>query len=203
MRGLAILAALVVAGAGVALAPGTARAECPWFAIPPATEAVRSAREVIVGTVVENLDGSAFTFRLRVDHVLRGSARIGETRLIDQLYPGWPFAGVDDQGRPWPPCEPIPGWKGNVIALALEALAPDGKTRYNAASWIEGRLPFNREVPRTTLGEMRQLAGLPSTDTAPSTVPRDQRFSPAPLIAIGLPFLVACCLVLRRGKAGA
>lgn len=162
MRGSILLAAAaLLACAGVLGTPGRVHAECPWFAVPPATEAARSAREVIVGTVVENIDGYWFDFRIR----------IGGIRHIDNLYPGWPFAH-DDQGRPWPPCEPIPGWKGNVIALALDALAPDGTTRYNAASWIAGRLPFNRDVHRTTLEAMRRLADLPNTDTTP---PADSR----------------------------
>lgn len=157
----------------VALArPGLVQAECPYYAIPPATDAARSAREVIVGTVVENVGGQLYDFRLHIDHVLRGPAQVGDVRRFTSLYPGWPFAmsggklTLTDKGLPFPPCEPIPGWKGNVIAFSLDALAPDGKTRYNAASWISGRLPIGRDVPRTTVARMREIAALPPTDTA-------------------------------------
>jgi hypothetical protein len=155
----------VVALVGLAH-PAPVRAECLWYPIPPATDAARSAREVIVGTVIENIDGELYDFRLRIDHVLRGPAHVGDVRRFTLLFPGWPFATAG--GKLDPPCEPIPGWKGNVIAFSLDALAPEG-TRYNAASWISGRLPIYRDVPRTTLARMRQIAGLPPTDTVSST----------------------------------
>jgi hypothetical protein len=149
----------------VALArPGLVQAECPYYPIPPATDAARSAREVIVGTVVENVDGQLYDFRLRIDHVLRGPAQVGVVRRFTFLFPGWPV--VKSGGKLVPPCEPIPGWEGNVIAFSLNALASDGKTRYNAASWISGRLPIYRDVPRTTLARIREIAALPPTDTA-------------------------------------
>ena len=156
-------------------AASVARAECPFFVVPPATDAARSAREVVVGRVIENVGGQLYDFRLQIDHVLRGRANVGDVRRFDSLYPGWPLIEVnedragppDDTEARWiGPCEPIPGWKGNVIALSLDALASDGKTRYNAASWISGELPINRDLPRTTLAEMVRLAGMPPTDVA-------------------------------------
>jgi hypothetical protein len=146
---------------------GAARAECSHFVIPPATEAAPSAREVIVGTVIENVGGQLYDFRLRVDHVLRGPARVGDVRRFEFLFPGWPLA--DYGGTMAPPCEAIPGSKGNVMALSLDALAPDGKTRYNGASWILGSPHFSDDAPRTTLAEMLRLTGMPATDTVPST----------------------------------
>ncbi|HYO42702.1 MAG TPA: hypothetical protein VES19_05830 [Candidatus Limnocylindrales bacterium] len=163
--GVAALATLFLAG------PQAVRAECIYFVMPPATDAVRSAHEVIVGTVVENVGGQLYDFRLRIDHVLRGGAQVGEVRRFDFLYPGWPPARdgdgtvlLNDEGRPIMPCEAIPGSEGNVIALALGALAPDGKTRYNAASWISGDLPTS-DLPRTTLAEITRLAAMPDTAT--------------------------------------
>lgn len=201
--GLVALAALCLAR------PQVARAECPYFVIPPATEAVRSAREVIVGTVVENVDGQLDDFRLRIDHVFRGQAQVGEVRRFSFLYPGWPPDRTDkgpvltDQGEPFMPCEPIPGWKGNVIALALDALAPDGSTRYNAASWISGDLPVNWDLPRTTLAEVKRLAAMPATDTVAepdpvSAVPADSRFGSL-LLASGLG--IGAMLAWRRTRA--
>ena len=183
--------------------PRVVRAECPYFVIPPATEAVGSAREVIVGTVVEVVD-SYYDFRLRVDYVLRGPGHAGEIRRFTDLYPGWPpdrnadgTINLTDQGKPFMPCEPIPGAKGNVIALALGALAPDGKTRYNAASWISGRLPVNRDLPRTTLAEITRLAAMPDTATEadllqPTAQPPGDRLPPLALgSALGLGAIVA------------
>jgi len=167
----------VIAGAalwaGLLLgSPAAAHAECPYFAVPPATQAAASAEELIVGTVVENVDGQANDFKLRVDLVLRGHARPGEVRRINLLYPGWPpltgpdgNVSLDAQGKPFMPCAPIPAWKGNVIVLALDALAPDGKTRYNAASWISGEVPKYPGLPKTTLAEIERLAGAPDTAT--------------------------------------
>jgi hypothetical protein len=198
-----IAAAAVGVFALVGLArPIPVRAECPWFPVPPATDAARSAREVIVGTVIENIRDNPEDFRLRVDHVLRGSAQPGEVRRIKALYPGWPFARAEG-GKLWPPCAPIPGWKGDVIAFSFDALAPDGKTRYNAASWISGYIPPYRrdDLSRTTLAEMRALASLPPTDTV--SVPSASKAPVLPVApaaaSLGVfTFVVAMTLLRRR-----
>lgn len=182
------------------------RAECPWFPIPPATDAATSAREIVVGTVIENVDDQLFDFRLRIDHVLRGTAMVGEVRRFDWLYPGWPFiesAGVlvlNHKGEPVPPCEPIPGWKGNVIALSLAAVAPDGETRYNAASWISGNLPINRDLPRTTLPEMKRIAAMPPTDTALGyePIPESDPLPGTAILLMGVGVLAAIGMDKRR-----
>ena len=180
------IVAALLAGLGMLGTAGPARAECPHFVVPPATEAAASAREVIVGQVVENVDDQLFDFRLRIDHVLRGPAEVGDLRRFEMLYPGWPMTQLGD-GTTTAPCEAIPGWKDNVIALSLGALAPDGKTRYNAASWISGDLEVvYRDLPRTSLAEMIRLAALPSTDVGRTEVPAD---SQAPLFV--LPVLAA------------
>ena len=182
-------AALVVPVVALATlaTPQAVRAECPYVVIPPATEAARTARQIIVGTVVENVNESVGDFRLRIHHVLRGPARVGDVRRFKAVFPGWPPSDFPlPDGRPFMPCEPIPGWKGNVIAFLLDALAPDGETRYNAASWINGRVPLNWEMPRTTLAEMRRLAALPPTDTVVSAVTQPDRGTTTTLVAIGL-----------------
>jgi hypothetical protein len=157
---------------------------------------------VIVGTVVENVGGQLYDFRLRIDHVLRGSAKVGEVRRFEFLYPGWPLADVGD-GTKMAPCEPIPCWNGNVIALSLDALAPDGKTRYNAASWISGDLPINHDLPRTTLAEMTSIAAMPQTDSAPSPTPTGSRnLSPvAALVAVAVAVLSVVGLDARRRRS--
>jgi hypothetical protein len=94
MRAIVASVALVALGL---LVPNAARAECPYLPpIPPATDAARSAREVIIGTVIENVDGEIYDFRLRIDHVLRGSARVGEVRRFEFAYPGWPVETLED-----------------------------------------------------------------------------------------------------------
>ena len=103
-----------------------------------------------------------------------------------------PLAETGD-GTTFAPCEPIPGWKDNVIALSLDALAPDGRTRYSGASWISGNLPINRDLPRTTLARMTTLAGMPQTDTAsigPVASPETS------LTDISLPFLLGVFLAV-------
>jgi hypothetical protein len=205
-----LIAVLLACSAALGVS-GPARAECPYFVIPPAPEAARSAREVVVGTVVENVGGQLYDFRLRIDHVLRGPAKVGDIRRFEFLYPGWPFARdgdgkvvLTDQGKPFAPCEAIPGWKGNVIALSLDALASDGETRYSAASWVSGDLPVNRDLPQTTLAEMERMAAMPQTDTSPSrTGALDRRVLPVPALALtaiaGL--LVAVAMQVRRRSA--
>jgi hypothetical protein len=178
-----LLACLATFGAAT-----PARAECPFFVVPPATDAARSAREIIVGTVIENVGGQLYDFRLRVDHVLRGPAKVGEIRRIDRLFPRWPLIEAAD-GKLVPPCEAIPGWKGNVMAISLDALAPDGHTRYNAASWIEGDLEVvAREIPATTLDEMIKLAALPATDAPELALapPSSEPVPVLPILAIGV-----------------
>ena len=184
--------AMALTALGLLAGPAPASAECPYFPIPPATEAARSAREVIVGTVIENVGGDIFDFRVRIDHVLRGPASVGDVRRFEALYPGWPLTETSD-GTLIAPCEPIPGSTGNVIAFALDALAPDGTTRYSAASWIAGDLTINRDVPRTTLAEMQRLAALPATDTtdAVATVAAMDRPTIDPVVVLLAVFLSA------------
>jgi hypothetical protein len=193
------LLAVALAGMGVLVVNSPVRAECPFFVIPPATEAARSAREIIVGTVVENVGGNYSDFQFRIDHVLRGPAKVGEIRRFANLWPGWPLAKTA-YGTTYGPCEPIRALAGNVIALSLDALAPDGITRYNAESWLSGSLPYNFEEPRTTLAEMETLARLPQTDTG--TSPDQLVGRPGSPALVGVAFGVSATLLalvaLRR-----
>lgn len=192
--------------------PGSARAECPYFPIPPATGAAGSARELIVGTVVANIDGQMNDFRLRVDLVLRGSARPGEMRHFNLLYPGWPPSTnpdgtvvLDDQGHPFMPCAPIPAWKGDVIVLALGALAPDGKTRYNAASWLSGDVPNYPDLPRSTLAEIKRLAAAPDTATLAASGQPSPGPGPGeiPLLLLASGLGIGAAVVWRRAAESA
>lgn len=195
-----VLCAAVLASVGVITISTPANAECPYFPVPPATDAARSAREIIVGTVTENVGGQLFDFRLRIDHVLRGPAEVGDIRRVEFLYPKWPILTFDD-GTSLAPCQAIPGSPGNVIALAYDAIARDGKTRYNAASWISGKPLDNYEVPGTTLAEMQELSGLPQTDAAEraltASMPTSGAESPFVLL-VGLAAAVIVVLGLDR-----
>jgi hypothetical protein len=165
-----VFASAVLAAIGTFSISSPAKAECPYVPpYPPVTEAARSAREIIVGTVIENVGGQFADFRLRIDHVLRGSAKVGDIRRISSLYANWPLDTTAD-GQTIAPCEAIMASRGNVIALAFDALAPDRKTRYTAVSWISGVPPFNYEFETTTLAKLQALADLPQTDTVAGSI---------------------------------
>jgi hypothetical protein len=181
----------------------TALAECPYLPpYPAATEAAPSAQEIIVGTVIENVNGQYADFRLRIDHVIRGPARIGEVRRITSLFPGWPLARTTD-GTVIAPCQPIYASAGDVVALALGAVAPDGRTRYNAVSWISGtavlRQPGEFEV--TTIARLKAAAQLPSTDTTAADGESREDRSLQGLVTFAAAVLAALILVGRPRAA--
>jgi hypothetical protein len=113
--------------------------------------------------------GQTADFRLRIDHVLRGSSTVGDVRRIKFLYPNWPQDTFDD-GQTIASCNVIAASAGDVIAMAFRALAPDGKTRYTAISWISGGPENGEGVETTTLAKLQALADLPQTDTAPESI---------------------------------
>jgi hypothetical protein len=149
-----ITAAVMVAALGSLTIAAPASAECPeapWY--PPVTKAIRSAREVIVGKVLA-ADGSG-SFRLRIDYVLRGPARVGAVRTFTKLRPNWPDSL----------CTFLNPSVDNTIAIAFDALHRDGRTRYNAASWVHGMPEWMIDVERVTLDELFALGALPPTDS--------------------------------------
>src|SRR4029453_4361 len=73
-------------------APQPVQAECTFNVIPPATDGARAAREIIVGRVIQNIDDYIYDFRVRIIHVLRGPAHVGEVRRFKAVYPGWPMS---------------------------------------------------------------------------------------------------------------
>jgi hypothetical protein len=198
-----ILGSVLLAAIGTFSISSPAKAECPYVPpYPPVTEAARSAREIIVGTVIENVGGQTGDFRLRIDHVLRGSSTVGDIRRIRFLYPNWPqdtFAN----GQTIASCNMIAASSGEVIAMAFGALAPDGKTRYTAISWISGGPENGDEFETTTLAKLQALADLPQTDTAPEsigvvrTVPSGA-IDPPVVVLIGLCAGIATVLWLKR-----
>jgi hypothetical protein len=191
------VAALAVAIFASISISSVARAECSYIPpYPPVTDATRSAREVIVGTVLENVDGQWYDFRLRIDNVLRGPATVGEIRRVRFLYPKWPLDTTTEGDVA--PCEAIAALPGDVIALAYGALAPDGATRYNAVSWISGKPQLPAEYQTTTLAAIQALADLPRTD-AMTTVRRASRgIAPLLVVAVGLLAGLAAMRVSHR-----
>jgi hypothetical protein len=202
---LRALAAVALASSGAVSVSTPASAECPYIPPYPAvTEAAKSAREIIVGTVLENIGGQIYDFRLRVDHVLRGSSAPGEIRGIKFLYPKWPLDRATD-GRLIAPCEAIAASPGNVIALAFDALAPDGKTRYNAVSWLSGTPEFRSEPGQyevTTLSVLVALASLPATDAGPvrSEAPPSRGMAALDVAVLAIGISTALFLHRRLGR---
>jgi hypothetical protein len=161
-----------IAIALVALAAGAqpVMAECPYVPdYPPVVPAVRTAADVIVGTVLDNPGGQIHDFHLRVDRVLRGRNHVGDIVRITSLFPGWPTEPLDGGGT-IAPCVPIRAAPGNVIVLVRDALAPDRRTRYNTIGWISGKPPFpdmnGYEV--VSINDVTAAAELPPTDAAPT-----------------------------------
>jgi hypothetical protein len=199
-----VFAAAMLAAIGTLSTTSSAKAECPYVPpYPPVTEAARSAREIIVGTVIENVDGQAGDFRLRIDHVLRGSSTVGDIRRIKFLFPNWPQDTFDD-GQTIASCTVIAASAGDVIAMAFRALAPDRKTRYTAVSWISGVPAFNYDFERTTLAKLQALADLPQTDTSAESIKTMPTSVPSGadrlvvLVVVALTGSVALIMLKRR-----
>jgi hypothetical protein len=187
MRGRLLRSSLGIAVAALAalLAAAPVAAECtfvpPW---PRLTEAIPSARVIVVGEVVDAFDPSELDLppgqaprdvALRVMEVLRGDARTGDLLDVQYLMPNWPWAPLHDRsGQAHPSCRGLAARPGEVIALAFDALHPGGPmrrgsdtwfqppTRYNAVAVVDGRFTSDRE--RVTLDQLRALAALPATD---------------------------------------
>jgi len=173
-------------------------AECtyipPW---PAVTDAIRSARSVIIGTVVTDFNvtdlgltqGTSRHLALRVTEVVRGDYKVGELVDIEYLDPNWPWSGSPDTA-PIPSCNGGPGRPGDVIALALDAVQPAQRLADGSFSWWQPRTPYNavgvvevgpqglKEREAVTLAEVRRLAALPQTDTL-AEAPRGGTTSPA------------------------
>jgi hypothetical protein len=192
-RGTAPLAVTVVASLLLLLTvAGPVRAECvyvpPW---PPITEAVRSARLIVIGEVVTDFAEADVDFRdnpgprdyaLLVTEVLRGSAAQGDLIDVQYLLPNWPQTILgDDGGPPTPSCTSLRTEPGEVIAMAFDALHPGGPMREGGHEWVQPPTRYHAvgvidpgpsdgpwdERERVTVAQLRNLASLPQTDVAP------------------------------------
>jgi hypothetical protein len=202
----AILIAFAAATTAIGLGTAPVRAECmylpPW---PDITPAIGSARAIVVGEIVADFELSELglgpdqgprDYALRVTEVLRGDARPGD--LIDMQYLGanWPqtrYSGGN--GTSAASCTHLRAKPGEVIALAFDALQPGGRMSENGTTWIQPPTRYNAvgvikgpggnagtyfyRQP-VTLRQLRFLASLPPTDTAPipDLVPLDSNRMP-------------------------
>lgn len=195
--------AIAVALLALAAAAQPVMAECPYVPdYPPVVPAIRTARNVIVGAVLDNPGGQIHDFHLRVDRVLRGPSHVGDIVRITSLFPEWPTEALDGGGT-IAPCVPIRASPGNVIVLVRDALAPDRRTPYNTVAWISGTPPFpdmnGYEV--VSMNDVTAAAELPPTDAAPA--PESGREQGRPWVSwavIGFVSIVAIArtLAMRR-----
>jgi hypothetical protein len=215
------LAATVVASLLLVLTvAGPVRAECvyvpPW---PPITEAIRSARLIVIGEVVTDFAEADVDFRenpgprdyaLLVAEVLRGRAAQGDLIDVQYLLPNWPQTILgDDGGPPTPSCTSLRTEPGEVIALAFDALHPGGPMREGGHEWVQPPTRYHamgivapgpsdglwegRE--RVNVDQLRALAWLPQTDIGPVAPPAQGE--PVVLLAA----MTGAWLTVRRFRA--
>ena len=178
------MAAILLAVSGSAATVGPVAAECPFNpAWPAITEAMPTAREVVVGRVVTEFDAAQLelitdevtprTKALEVGEVLRGGRKVGDLIDVQYMFSGFPVLRAGD-GSLVANCTYFPARDGEVVALALDAYMParrteaDGElpaTRYRALGIIESTGEhFGDEF--VSLDQVRSLAALPATDAA-------------------------------------
>jgi hypothetical protein len=200
------LGSILVAAFALSMSrPPVAVAECTFIPpYPPITKAIPSARDIVVGTVVDG-DPAA---RLRVTEVLRGDHQVGE-ELSLEIAPNWPWSRFESY-PPFPSCNSLYAKVGEVIALALHVRQPAQRIRppygvpweqpatfYNAmgvivAKPVPGEPDVGQDREVVSLIELRSLASMPRTDSiaAPdSPAPGDT--SPIPLIVVIAAGLIA------------
>jgi len=222
-RALAILVALASAAAAAGLDVAPVLAECPYLPPwPPITTAIATARGIVVGEVVTAFDpadlhaepgGGVPDYALRVTHVLRGDAEVGDLLDVQYLLPNWPQTKIAGEGGTLASCTSLPVAPGEVIALAFDAMQRGGPmrdgdvewvqppTRYNALGVIKWNAPGQedneiwQERQRVSLSQLRSLASIPQTDAAHVTVVWNRS---AVLLAAGL---AALLIGLRRFRA--
>lgn len=185
---VAVIAALFVCAAPVA-------AECTrldrW---PSFRDALRSARTIVVGEVIDGEPENWLdTFTFRVDEVLRGTAP--QVMQIHQLRSGLPLTICPSDSFAYV-------MNGDHLALALGALAPNGKTRIDAIAYVQGS-PDSFLMPgveRIPVAEVRELAGLPSTDALADD---DAPSSPTLLVLLSAVLGVVLWLVRSQKRSPA
>lgn len=184
-----VIVALAAATSLLATTPGPVLAECPYLPPwPPITEAVLTARTIVVGEVVTDVshsdlglgaDQGVRDYALRVTEVLRGGAEIGDLVDIQYLTPNWPQVRFRWADGALASCTYVRAEPGEVLAFAFDATHPGGRmteqgyawiqppTRYHAVGVIQGpggNQGTSHYRERVTLERLRALAALPMTD---------------------------------------
>lgn len=162
-----------------------AAAECMFIPpFPRAEPAIRSAEEVIVGELVRasaadlilGPDQGPRTMAVRVTEVLRGPKAVGDLVDVEYLQPNWPWIKYrGGNGQAVPSCSYLlmEANVGDTIVLALGAVQPPQRLEVQGVSWMQPRTTFNAMSKirnPALLVDIRRIAGLPETDTAPEVV---------------------------------
>ncbi len=186
---------------------GPVAAECPFIPpFPRAEPAIRSAEEVIIGELV---GASAADFYLgpnqgprrmgiRVTEVLRGPKALGDLVDVQYLQPNWPWITYPGgNGKAFPSCTYLlmEADVGDTIALALGAVQPRQRIEVQGVSWMQPRTTYNamsRIRSPANLAEIRRIAGLPETDSAP-------KVTATSAARVDLPLLVAFVVGVMGG----
>lgn len=217
-----VVTAMIAAAVGLFARPSRVAAECPYVPPwPPITEAIPSAREIIVGEVVDDFDpsqldtadGGPRTKALRVTEVLRGDRNVGDLVDIEELLPNWPWLKSSAEAAAIPSCSALQALPGEVVAIAFDARKPGGPmqagevtwnqppTRYNAMGVLSAMEPspdWGIERERVSLAQLRALASLPTTDAQPLEA-EPLAADPWPLsVVIGL--IAAALMLVRRTR---
>jgi hypothetical protein len=152
---------------------------------------VASAREIVVGDIVDNVDpadlklGDGDTEALRVTAVIRGNYyQVGDLIGTQNLLPNWPWRMAGDASGAYPSCSYLQALPGEQIAIAFDARMPGQQlrdsenatwyqppTRYNAMGVLTALEPsdgWGEEREQVTLAQLRSLAALPQTDVVSS-----------------------------------
>lgn len=156
--GVVSLGWLILAAAPPVAAECTKLDRWPSFA-----DAIPTARRVVIGEVTEDRDpnssGYLGAFGLRIDEVLRGQGQVGAVWDVRYLTSGL-------AGRICPDGSYLRVLRGDVIALAFDAVGPDRRTRVNVVAWLRGTPDaMQAGVGEITIAELRHLVALPATDS--------------------------------------
>jgi hypothetical protein len=188
-RRVAGAASLLLGVAAFLATASPAAAECTVVdAWPSFSEAVTTAKRIVIGKVVkpyDQPDGARRTirFEFRVDEVLRGRSR----QVIEfrhGVYSGIPLRCRDSLLRPR---------VGDVLALAFDARFPQypdpvlgvAFLNRNPTRWDRFTMPNIGHVSRAQVRALAALPRAPVTDVEPRVVKPDPAVPGAPLLLIG------------------
>lgn len=178
-----------------------ALAECfgesdPW---PSFREAIPSAQRIVVGQVVAPIGGSTgylAAFDLRVTHVVRGPLVGSEHLEIVGLKSGLPLTICADSVATL--------LDGDVVAIAFDAVAPDGRTQINTLAYLR-RAGESILTGVEDIDMLELVARAAAPGEQPDEVPRGDQPDEAPLfwlLATGVILLTAAVVGMYRRRRG-